>query len=141
MEHITEGVLLQERMTATLAAFFGGLALLLGAIGLYGLMSYDVTHRAREIGIRLALGANPAQVLRTILRDGLTITAAGVIVGLAAAWASVRLVASLLFGLTPHDPITLIAAVVLLTAIAMIACILPARRAAATDPMTVMRAE
>jgi predicted permease len=141
LEHITEGVLLQERMTATLAAFFGGLALLLGAIGLYGLMSYDVTHRAREIGIRLALGANPAQVLRTILRDGLTITAAGVIVGIAAAWASVRLVASLLFGLTPHDPITLIAAVVLLTAIAMIACILPARRAAATDPMTVMRAE
>jgi predicted permease len=141
LEHITESVLLQERMTATLAAFFGGLALLLGAIGLYGLMSYDVTHRAREIGIRLALGANPAQVLRTILRDGLTITAAGVIVGLAGAWASVRLVASLLFGLTPHDPITLIAAAVLLTAVAMIACILPARRAAATDPMTVMRAD
>jgi predicted permease len=141
LDHITESALLQERMTAALAAFFGALALVLGAIGLYGLMSYDVHHRAREIGIRLALGAKPAQVLRTILRDGLRITAAGVIVGLVGAWASVRLVASLLFGLTPHDPVTLIAAVALLTAVAVLASLLPARRAAATDPMTVMRAE
>ncbi len=141
IEHITEGVLLQERLTAALAAFFGSLALVLGAIGLYGLMSYDVTHRTREIGIRLALGARPAQVLRTILRDGLTITAAGVIVGLAGALVSVRLVASLLFGLTPHDPITLTGAALLLTAIALLACVLPARRAASVDPMTVMRAE
>jgi predicted permease len=141
LNFITDRVLLQERMSAALAAFFGVLALLLSAIGLYGLMSYAVTQRRREIGIRVALGARPDRVMRDLIRDGLSVTCAGVGVGLIAALAAVQLVKSLLFGITPYDPVTLVAAPVSLLVVAIVASALPAARAARVDPMEALRAE
>jgi predicted permease len=141
LAYITDRALLQERITAAIAAFFGGLALLLGAIGLYGMMSYDVTRRHREIGIRMALGANPAGVVRAILRDGCAVTLAGVAAGLAGALVSSRLVQSLLFGVTAYDPLTFLAAAAVLVTVAIAACLLPARRASRVDPLIALRAE
>jgi predicted permease len=141
LRYITNRAQLQERMTGTLAGFFGGLALLLSAIGLYGLMAYSVAQRQREIGIKVALGAEPRRVMREVLRDGLAVTLTGVAVGFAAALATVQLVRSLLFGVTPHDPLTLAAAPASLVAVAIVACLLPAARAARVDPMIALRAE
>ncbi len=141
LSYITDRVLLQERLTATLAGFFGTLALLLAASGLYGLMSYAVAQRSREIGIRLALGAAPTRMITGILRDGLTITLAGIVVGLAAALGVVRLMTSLLFGITPHDPMTMFIAPASLVAVAIAACVFPALRAARIDPITALRAD
>jgi putative ABC transport system permease protein len=141
LAYVTDRALLKERMTAALATFFGGLALLLGAIGLYGLMSYDVAQRRREIGIRMALGARPSAVLLTVLRDGIAVTLAGIAAGLAGALISSRLVASLLFGVTAHDPATFIGAPAVLIAVALAACLLPARRASRIDPIVALRAE
>jgi predicted permease len=138
---ITDRVLLQERMSAALAGFFGALALLLSAVGLYGLMSYAVTERRREIGIRVALGARPDRVMLDVIRDGLSVTLAGVGAGLIAALAAVQLVKSLLFGITPYDPVTLIAAPVSLLLVATAASALPAARAARVDPMEALRAD
>jgi putative ABC transport system permease protein len=104
-----------------------------------GLMSYDVARRRREIGIRMALGARPSAVLRTVLRDGITVTLAGIAAGLAGALISSRLVASLLFGVTAHDPATFIGAPAVLVAVALAACLLPARRASRIDPIVALR--
>jgi putative ABC transport system permease protein len=141
LAYITDRALLQERITAALAAFFGGLALLLGAIGLYGLMSYDVTRRRREIGIRVALGAVPAGIVRAILREGLVVAVTGVAVGSIGSLVSSRLVASLLFGVTTRDPMTFAGAAVVLVAVAIVACVLPARRASRIEPTIALRAE
>jgi putative ABC transport system permease protein len=141
IEYITNEVLLQERLTAGLAAFFGGLALLLAGIGLYGLMAYGVAQRRREIGIRVALGAEPRRVMADVVRDGVAVALGGVAIGFAAALASVQLVKSLLFGVTPHDPVTLLLAPALLIAIAIAASMLPAARAARVDPMVALRTE
>src|SRR5262245_1428560 len=128
-------------MSAALAAFFGVLALLLSAIGLYGLMSYAVTQRRREIGIRVALGARPDRVMRDVIGDGLSVALAGVGAGMLAALAAVQLVKSLLFGITPYDPVTLVAAPASLLVVAIAASALPAARAARVDPMEALRAE
>jgi predicted permease len=141
LRYITNRAQLQERMTATLAGFFGGLALLLSAIGLYGLMAYSVAQRQREIGIRVALGAEPRRVMAEVVRDGLAVTGLGIAAGGAAALVTVQLVRSLLFGISPHDPLTLLAAPLLLVIVALVACLLPAARAAHTDPMIALRAE
>jgi putative ABC transport system permease protein len=141
LTYITDRVLLQDRLTAALAGFFGALALLLAAIGLYGLMAYAVAQRSREIGIRLALGAAPARVTTEIMREGLGITLAGVGVGFAAALASVQLVKSLLFGITPYDPLTSLGAPLILITVAAIACLLPALRASRVDPIVALRAD
>ncbi len=141
LRYITDRAQLQERMTATLAGFFGGLALLLSAIGLYGLMAYTVAQRQREIGIRVALGADPWRVTTEVVRDGLAVTGIGIAAGGTAALGSVQLVRSLLFGITPHDPLTLVAAPASLVLVALVACALPAARAARTDPMLALRAE
>jgi predicted permease len=141
LDHITDAALLQERLAAGLAAFFGALALALAAIGLYGLMSYAVAQRRREIGIRMALGADSLRVTRDVVGDGLTITLVAVVVGFVASLASAGLVKSLLFGVTPRDPLTLAGAPLALVAVATVASLLPARRAARTDPMVVLRAE
>jgi predicted permease len=141
LDYIAERALLRERITAMLATFFGAIALLLAAIGLYGLMSYTVAQRRREIGIRMALGADVRRVMRTIMCDGLRITLLGVVVGLTGAWMSVRLVTSLVFGVSTHDPVTLVTAAGALIVTATLACVLPAARAARTDPMVTLRAE
>jgi predicted permease len=141
VDDIVDRVLLQDRVTAVVAGFFGALAMLLAAIGLYGLMSYEVSRRRREIGIRMALGAVPARVVRTVVGDGLAVAGAGAAAGLAASVITVRLVKALLFGIGAHDTLTMVAAPALLVTIAAIACVVPAARAARTEPMIALRAE
>ncbi len=141
LRYISERALLQERLTAMFSTFFSALALLLAAIGVYGLMAYTVEQRRREIGIRVALGADARRVMTGIVRDGVSVTLAGAAVGFAAALASVQLVKTLLYGIAPHDPITLIAAPLSLLLIAALACAIPALRAARVDPIVALRAE
>lgn len=131
----------QERMFARLSGFFGFLALTLACVGLYGLMSYNVLRRTGEIGVRMALGALPRQVMGLILRESLALVCLGVIAGLGAAFAASRLIATMLFGLSATDPATYGAVALLLVAIAVLAALLPARRAARTDPLVALRAE
>ncbi len=133
--------ILQERVMAMLSAFFGGLALLLAAIGLYGLMAYNVTRRSREIGIRMALGAQRARVQRMILRETLALALIGVAFGVPCAVAASRLIASLLYGVSASDPLTFVVVSAMLIAIAAIAGFIPARRAMRLDPITVLRNE
>ena len=133
--------ILRERLFAVLSAFFGGLALLLAAIGLYGLMAYNVTRRTQEIGVRIALGAARRNVLSMILRDTLGLTAIGLAIGLACTLAASRLVANLLFGVSAQDPVTLAAVSVVLIAVAAFAGWIPARRATRVDPMVALRYE
>lgn len=129
----------QERLIASLSAFFGGLALLLAALGLYGVMSYSVTRRRNEIGIRMALGAEPHSVIRMVLRNVLVITAAGIAVGAAGAVGSGRFINALLFNLAASDATMIVMTAVTLAAAAAVAGYLPARRAARIDPMTALR--
>jgi predicted permease len=131
----------QERLFANLCTLFGLLALGLSAVGLYGLMSYAVLRRASEIGLRMALGAVPAQVLRMILRESLSLVAVGIALGLAGSYAASRLIASLLFGLSPTDPVTYGGGAFLLLVVALAAVCLPARRAAKINPLVALRAE
>jgi predicted permease len=131
----------RERLLATLSGFFGALAVLLSAIGLYGVMSYTVARRKNEIGIRMALGAERGTILWMVLREVLLLVGGGMAIGYAAATAGTRWLASMLYGLSPGDPATLsIAGVVLLLAAAL-AGYLPAQRAARLDPMTTLREE
>jgi ABC-type antimicrobial peptide transport system permease subunit len=130
-----------ERMVAALSVAFGGLATLLAAIGLYGVMAYAVTRRTREIGIRMALGAERTRVLWLVLREVALLASTGIVIGLAGAFYLTRKVQAQLFGLSPHDPATLIGAVVLLLLVALVAGLIPARRATAIDPILALRAE
>ncbi len=136
-----EGSLARERAVARLTGFFGALALLLAAIGLYGVMSYSVARRTNEIGLRMALGAPRSQVLGLVMRDTARLVAAGVAAGLVAAVATTRLAASQLFGLGAFDPPTVVTATLAMVAVALVAGFLPARRAAGTDPMVALRHE
>lgn len=133
--------LVQERVLATLSCFFGGLALLLAMIGLYGAISYMVTQRHTEFGVRMALGAAQASILRLVLRDVVVIIAAGVMVGAGISLLSVRLLQKFLFGLPAHDTLTLAVAIGVLSFVAFIAGYLPARRATKVDPMVALRYE
>jgi len=116
-------------------------ALLLAAVGVYGLISYSVAQRTREIGIRVALGARPSQVTVPIVREGLALTTIGVAIGLAGSFAATRLLATFLFGVDATDPLTFIAVAALLLAVAFAASYLPSRRALRVDPLTALRAE
>jgi ABC-type lipoprotein release transport system permease subunit len=136
-----ERSLARERAVARLTGFFGALALLLAAIGLYGVMSYSVARRTNEIGLRMALGAPRAQVLGLVMRDTARLVAAGVAAGLVAAVATTRLAASQLFGLGAFDPPTVVTATLAMVAVALAAGFLPARRAADTDSMVALRHE
>jgi predicted permease len=136
-----DGSLTSERLLAMLSGFFGGLSLLLVAIGLYGVMAYSVTRRTGEIGIRLALGARPSSVLSMILGEGAVLALAGVGLGVVAALASSRVIATLLFGITPRDTAAFAGAVLVMVMVALLATILPARRASRVDPMVALRYE
>jgi predicted permease len=133
--------LVQERLLATLSVFFGALALLLAAIGLYGALSYLVNQRRTEFGIRMALGARPVSILRLVLWDLAAVLLGGVAAGIAISLAAVGVLQKLLFGLAPRDSVTLAAAVGLLAAVAFLAAYLPARRAMRADPMAALRYE
>ena len=136
-----EATILRERLMATLSGFFGLLALLLACIGLYGILSYGVASRTNEIGIRMALGARSRDVLWLILREALLLVIVGVAVGLPIIFAVTRLASTLLFGLTPTDPVSLLFAALSMLAVAMVAGYLPSRRATRVDPMVALRCE
>jgi ABC-type antimicrobial peptide transport system permease subunit len=133
--------IVQEQMMATLAGVFGLLALTLASVGLYGLLAYSVAQRTKEIGIRMALGAQGRRVVALVLKGGARLVVIGIALGLPAAWAASRWVESLLFGLTPTDPAAIGGAIVLLMAAAQLAAYLPARLASRLDPLAALRHE
>jgi predicted permease len=139
-EHVDES-LGHERLMATLSSLFAGLAVLLACVGLYGVMAYAVARRTNEIGIRMALGADRAQVLGMILGEVALLVAAGIAVGLPVALAAARLISGQLYGLKPADPVTIAGAILLLTAVAALAGYIPARRATKVDPLLALRHE
>jgi predicted permease len=131
----------QERLFAQAGTVFGGLALLVASVGLFGLMSYSVARRTNEIGIRMALGAARADVLQLVMRESMTLVLAGVVLGLGGAIAGSRPIANLLFGLAPADPMTIVAAIVVMLVLSSVAAYLPARRASRVDPIVALRYE
>ena len=133
--------LVEERVTAMLSGFFAALALLLASIGLYGLMSYTVTRRTREIGIRVAVGAHRQNVLWLVLRETLALALFGIAIGIPAAIAATHLIAKMLFGLSPSDLPTITVVSLLLLLVALFAGYLPAHRASAIDPIVALRTE
>jgi len=128
-----------KRFTMVLLGVFAMLALLLASIGIYGVLSYMVGQRTREIGVRMALGAQRLDVLRMVLRDGARMTVIGIIIGIAAAIALTRLMSGMLFGVKPFDPATFVSVSVLLSLVALFACYMPARKAMKVDPMEALR--
>jgi putative ABC transport system permease protein len=141
LDRVLQRVNGQPRFRAVLIAAFAGAALLLAAVGLYGLISYTVAQRAPEMAVRFALGATPAQVARLVVGHGLALAGAGVGVGLAGALAATRLIEGLLFSVSATDPAVYSALAMLLLAVAAAACLVPARRAMRVDPMAALRAE
>jgi putative ABC transport system permease protein len=141
LEQEMSEVVARPRLLAVLMGLFAALGLLLGAVGIYGVLAYTVSQRRREIGVRIALGATPRDVLRMVVGGGLRLVGVGVAVGLAGALALARLMASVLHGVQPHDPVTFMAVVVGLLGVALIASWLPARRAARVPPAVALRAE
>ena len=136
-----EGSLVQEKLMATLASAFGLLALVLASVGLYGVLAYAVVRRTSEIGIRLALGARRRQVLALVLNSAIRMLTLGIVFGLPAAWATSRLVSSMLFGLTGDDPTTIVGAVTVLFVTGLVAAYIPARRATRIEPLVALRCE
>jgi ABC-type antimicrobial peptide transport system permease subunit len=141
LEQMTSDAVAQPRLYAVLLTIFAGTALLLAVVGVYGVMSFSVARRTRDIGVRMALGATPGGVLRLVLGEGARITAAGLALGVLAAWAATRLLRAQLYGVQPTDLSTFLVVAVLLSAVAVIACWLPARRATRIDPLIAIRSE
>jgi predicted permease len=139
MDRVFDASIERPRLLAQLLGGFAGLALLLAAIGTYGVLSYMVAERRREIGIRMALGADQGSVLGQVMKQGLVLTSVGIVAGLACAFALNRVIASMLFGVEPTDPATMVVVVATITLVAAIACWLPAWRASRVDPNIVLR--
>jgi len=131
----------QRRLGLLLFAVFGGIALLLASAGIYGVLAGLVQERTREIGVRVAIGAGPSAIIALVLRQAGQLTAAGLVIGGVAAVATTRYLRSLLFGVAPSDPVAAISAAIVITAVALAACVIPARRALRVDAMTALRAE
>ncbi len=141
MEEVAAGSIARTQFNMVLMTVFGCAALLLAAIGIYGLMAYSTRLRTREIGIRLALGARPEDVKRMVLLQGTRLILVGVGIGIPASFGLTRLIASLLFGITPRDPFVFVVVPALLVVVAISAVWLPARRASSTDPIQSLRSE
>jgi putative ABC transport system permease protein len=131
----------QRRFSMTLVGLFAGLALTLSVVGLYAVVSYSVAERIHEMGVRLALGARPSNLLRMVLGEGLRLVIAGLVLGLAASLAVTRFLDTMLFGIQPRDAATFAGVVIVLSAAAMLGCLVPALRAMRVDPMIALRAE
>ena len=141
MDQIVLESVAEPRFQAILLGSFGALGLLLAMVGIYGVISFNVTQRTHEIGVRLALGAQPANVLRMVIREGMLLAAGGITIGIAGALALGRVLQSLLFEIKPTDPVTFIGVAVALGLVALAACCVPARRAMRVDPMVALRYE
>jgi putative ABC transport system permease protein len=139
MSEVVDRSLASRRFSADLVSGFAGLALVLASIGIYGLLAYMVGQRSREIGLRMALGARRGDILRLILGKGFALAVVGILAGVVFAAAVASAMASLLYGVRPHDPAVFLAVVLLLLAVAVLASYIPARRAAKVDPMTALR--
>jgi putative ABC transport system permease protein len=141
MQELVNSSVSTRRITLILLGLFSALALVLAAIGIYGVISYSVAQRTHEIGIRMALGADGGGVLRMILAQGVKIAGAGVVIGLGASFGLTRLMTKLLFSVSAADPLTFAAVAIVLVLVAMLACYIPARRALRVDPIIALRYE
>jgi putative ABC transport system permease protein len=141
LDQVFAAAISQERFQALMLGLFATLALVLACIGLYGVISYSVVQRTHEIGVRMALGAQPVDVLRLVIRQGMTLTLAGLVVGIVAGTFATRVLSDMLFGVAPRDPLTFAGVPVLLLLVAFLACYLPARRATRIDPLAALRCE